>query len=89
VPLVVEGHDPFGEARQVGHDEANAGIKLDLGHDAVRHPPALRPVAEAGAVPSDLDGRAADGAPPLLDMVIVQVLPESVSMISILLPLCA
>src|SRR5712671_3309722 len=54
--LIVERHDPLGWARQVRHDEADAGIEfarmpLDLGHDAARRLPALRPVAEAGVVP--------------------------------------
>src|SRR5580704_14672594 len=64
--LIVEGHDPLGRARQVGHDEADAGVEfarmpLDLGHDAARHLPTLRPVAEAGVVAPDLDRRTADG----------------------------
>ena len=37
-------------------------MPLDLGHDAARHLPVLRPVAEAGVVPPNLDRRTADGA---------------------------
>jgi len=45
--LIVERHDPLGWARQVRHDEADAGIEfarmpLDLGHDAARRLTALR-----------------------------------------------
>jgi hypothetical protein len=32
-------------------------MPLDLGHDPVRRPPALRLIAEAGIVPSNFDGR--------------------------------
>jgi hypothetical protein len=37
-------------------------MPLDLGHDVARHLPALRPVAEAGVIPPDLDRRTANGA---------------------------
>src|SRR5207302_538731 len=58
-PLVVEGDDPLGRPRQVGHDEADAWVKLtrmpfDLGHDAARLVPALRLIGEAGIVPAQL-----------------------------------
>jgi hypothetical protein len=65
--LVVEGDDPLGRARQVGDDEANAGIKLarvplDLGHHAARYLPGLRLITEAGVVPPDLVRRTANRA---------------------------
>ena len=60
---LVEGHDPLRRACQVGHDEANARIKLaavplDLGHHPARFPPALRPIGEAGVVAAHLPAAA-------------------------------
>jgi hypothetical protein len=51
--LVVEGDDTLDRPRQVGDDEADPRIQLawmpfDLGHDAARLVPALRPIGEAG-----------------------------------------
>ena len=65
--MIVEGDNPLGRARQVGDDESDAGIEftrvpLDLGNDAARGLPALRPIAEVGVVPSNLNGRPTDGA---------------------------
>jgi hypothetical protein len=65
--MIVETDNPLGRARQVGDDEADAGIKLagvplNLGDHAARRLPALRLIAEVGVVPSDFDGRATDGA---------------------------
>ena len=37
-------------------------MPLDLGHDPARCLPALRPIAEVGVVPPNLDGRPADRA---------------------------
>ena len=65
--MIVEGDNPFSRARQVGDDEADAGIKLagvplDLGHHPARTLPALRLLAEVGVVPSDLARRTPNRA---------------------------
>src|SRR5215471_13010919 len=66
-PLVVEGDDALGRPRQIGHDEADAriklaGVPLDLGHDTPRLPPALRLIAEAGEVAAQLIRRSPNRA---------------------------
>jgi hypothetical protein len=65
--LVIEGDDPFGRAALVGHDEADAGIKvarmpLDLGDHPARLGPASRLVGEVGRVSSDFVRRPPDQA---------------------------
>jgi hypothetical protein len=50
--LIVKGDDALGWPRQVGDNEPDARVKLarmplDLGHDAARLIPALRPIGEA------------------------------------------
>ena len=57
--LVVEGDDALSWPRQVGHDEADARVKLtrmplDLRYDTARLFPALRLIAEAGVVAAHL-----------------------------------
>ena len=64
--LVVEGDDTLDRPRQVGDDKADARVQLawmplDLGHDAARLVPALRPIGEAGVVAGA--PRAAGGRP--------------------------
>jgi hypothetical protein len=65
--LVVEGDDPLGRPRQVGHDEADARVKLarmpfDLCHNRPDFLPALRLIAEPGVVAANLMRRSADRA---------------------------
>ena len=59
VPLVVEGHHALGRPRQVGDDEADAGIKLawvplDFRHYSAEFLPAVRLIAETGIVAAQL-----------------------------------
>ena len=66
--LVVEGDDALGRPRQVGDDEADAGVKLigvpfGLGHDTARLLPALRLIAETGEVAANLVRRSSRPAP--------------------------
>src|SRR6516162_701866 len=63
--LVVEGDDPLGRPRQIGHDKADTRVKLammsfDLGHNAARLTSALSSIGEAGVVAAHLERRASD-----------------------------
>jgi len=65
--LVVDGDDALGRPCQIGDDEADARVQLarmplDLGHDATRLVPALRPIAEAGVRTAHLMRRSPDRA---------------------------
>lgn len=63
--MIVEGHDPFGRAAQVGDDKVDAGIQFagmsfGLGNDAAFPVPRSGLVAEAGMEPLDTLGRTPD-----------------------------
>ena len=63
--LVVKGDDALSWPRQVGHDEADARVKLtrmplDLRYDTARLFLALRLIGEAGVVPAHLVRRSPD-----------------------------
>jgi hypothetical protein len=63
--LVVEGDHPFGQTAQVGHDEANPGIKLarmplDLGDHPARLGPGCGLIAEIGMEAPDFVGWSSD-----------------------------
>src|ERR1051325_8868017 len=56
---VIEGDNTLGRPRQVGDDEADAGVQLarmpfDLRHNMARLVPALRLIAKAGVITRDL-----------------------------------
>ena len=66
-PSIVELRHPRSRSRQVGDDEADAGIKLagmplDLGHDTSGFLPGRRLLAEGGMKDPDMVRRSPDGA---------------------------
>ena len=63
--LVVERHNPFGRARQVGDADARiklTGVPLDFGDHPAWFGPASRLIGEIGIEPTHLVGRSADRA---------------------------
>ena len=66
-PVIVKGDNPFGGTRQVGDDEADAGVQLagmpfDLGNDTAFLVPRSGLIAEAGVIAPDMVRRTATRA---------------------------
>jgi len=64
--FIVEGDDPLGGARQVGHNESDARVQLarmplNLGDDPALPVPRACLIAEAGMEAPNVVGRALDG----------------------------